>query len=132
MYHLMFTVQPRSVPDRKRPSNPWVAADSSSVMSKIWDAIHSPRCPAVTGLPMILAMLASMLLRSCRSAAIRVTGSSTPGSIAVQHSAQPRAACATISDCSACRWLDTECYRVNSLADDLVAAERLLGMVVSF
>ena len=81
MYHLMLTVQPSSAPDRKRPSKPWLAADSSSSMPKIWEAIHSPRCPAATGPPMTLAILASMLLRSCRRAAMCAMGSSTFGSI---------------------------------------------------
>src|SRR5580693_3232762 len=81
MHHLMLTVRPSSAPDRKRPSKPWLAADSSSAMPKIWEAIHSPRCPAVTGRPMTLAILASMLLRSCRRAAMCAMGSCTFGSI---------------------------------------------------
>src|SRR5260370_41053578 len=45
MYHLTLTARPCSGPERNRPSMPAAEADSSSWMSKICEASHSPRWP---------------------------------------------------------------------------------------
>src|SRR5260370_41280586 len=45
MYHLTLTARPCSGPERIRPAMPAAEADSSSWMSKICEASHSPRWP---------------------------------------------------------------------------------------
>jgi hypothetical protein len=92
-YHFTFTVFPPSWLHLTCPSTAGFAARTSSVMSKIMEAIHSPRCPDVIGRWITLEIRLSLAFRFFSKAANSINSLVLTGT--ASQSASESAGCCT-------------------------------------